>query len=134
VRWISGAQLQPRTAEAGSVDGDSDSLRPLPARRVATRYVVRIAATLRAGDRAVEGTIVDISASGALVECAPVAPGTSVSIDLSAVLQRAPWRNDRVRTEAAAHPRISSFPRLREAVPRHRARLRSRSRSRTPAA
>lgn len=64
--------------------GDSDSLRPLPTRRVATRYVVRIGATLRAGERAVEGTIVDISASGALVECAPlrVAPGTSVSIDL----------------------------------------------------
>lgn len=66
------------------MDGDSDSLRALPTRRVATRYVVRIAATLRCGDRAVEGTIVDISASGALVECEPlrVAPGTSVSIDL----------------------------------------------------
>lgn len=66
------------------MDGDSDSLLPLPTRRVATRYVVRIAATLRAGDREVEGTIVDISASGALVECAPlrVATGTSVSIDL----------------------------------------------------
>ncbi len=63
---------------------ESDSLRPLPTRRVATRYVVRIGVILHVGERAIEAAMVDISASGALVECAPlgIAPGASIMIEI----------------------------------------------------
>ena len=73
-----------RDAELAGVDEDADFLQALPARRIATRYVVRIAAGLHVGGRVVDGTIVDISDSGARVDCEPpgVAPGTSLAIEL----------------------------------------------------
>ena len=63
---------------------DSDFLEALPARRIATRYVVRIPVGLNVGGQLVDGTIVDISDSGARVECDPlrVSIGANVSIDL----------------------------------------------------
>ncbi len=66
------------------MDGDPDFLPVLPTRRIATRYVVRIPVGLHIGEQVVDGTIVDISDSGARVECDPpgVSPGTSLSIEL----------------------------------------------------
>ena len=63
---------------------DPDFLRALPTRRIATRYVVRIPVGLHVGGQVVDGTIVDISDSGARVECDPpgVSPGANVSIEL----------------------------------------------------
>jgi hypothetical protein len=63
---------------------DSQFLPAQPTRRVATRFAARIAVGLRVGEQLVDGTIVDISDSGARVECDPpgVAPGTSVLIEL----------------------------------------------------
>jgi len=63
---------------------DSDFLQALPTRRIATRYVVRIPVGLNVGGEVADGTIVDISDSGARVECDPprVSPGASVSLDL----------------------------------------------------
>jgi PilZ domain len=66
------------------MEPDPDFLQTLPTRRVATRYVVRIAVGLRVGELVVDGTIVDVSDTGARVECEPpgIVPGTSVSIEL----------------------------------------------------
>ena len=62
---------------------ESEFLPALPTRRVATRYVLRIGVILRVGERGIEGTIVDVSASGVLVECAApaVAPGANVAVE-----------------------------------------------------
>jgi hypothetical protein len=66
------------------MDEDSDFLQALPPRRAATRYVVRIPVGLHIAGQVVDATIVDLSDSGARVECDPpgVAPGTSISIEL----------------------------------------------------
>jgi hypothetical protein len=63
---------------------DDDTLREAPVRRVAPRYIVRIPTVLRVGTTEVEGTIVDVSDSGARVECAALrlAPGSSVALEL----------------------------------------------------
>ncbi|MFI5315100.1 MAG: PilZ domain-containing protein [Myxococcota bacterium] len=63
---------------------DDEELRESPVRRVAPRYIVRIPAVLRVGATECEGTIVDVSDSGARVECAQLrlAPGSSVAIEL----------------------------------------------------
>ena len=64
---------------------DPDFLRVTPTRRIATRYVVRIPAGLHVGGQVIDATIVDISDSGARVECDPphdIPPGAQVSIDL----------------------------------------------------
>ena len=63
---------------------EDEFLREVPARRVATRYIVRIPVLLRIGGGSVEGAIVDISDSGLRLECsAPrVAAGTSAQLDL----------------------------------------------------
>ncbi len=52
--------------------------------RIATRYVARIRVVARFGDHALEGTIVDLSNSGARLElpAISVAPGTLVRIEL----------------------------------------------------
>lgn len=65
-------------------EGD-DTLRSAPVRRVAPRYIVRIPVMLRVGSTGSDATIVDVSDSGARVECKPVprlAPGTSVALEL----------------------------------------------------
>ena len=66
------------------MDPDPDFLPPLPVRRVATRYAVRIPVGLHVRGQVVDGAIVDISDSGARLECDPpgVPPGTSVSLEL----------------------------------------------------
>ena len=66
------------------MDEGPDFLQALPTRRAATRYVVRIAVGLHVGGQVVDGTIVDISDSGARVECDPsgVPPGTNIAIEL----------------------------------------------------
>jgi hypothetical protein len=64
---------------------DPDFMQAMPTRRIATRYVVRIPAGLHVGEQVIDATIVDISDSGARVECdSPrgVPPGAHVSIDL----------------------------------------------------
>jgi hypothetical protein len=55
-----------------------------PSRRIATRYVVRIPVGLRIGEQVIDATIVDISDSGARVECDPpgASAGANVSIEL----------------------------------------------------
>jgi hypothetical protein len=66
------------------VDDAPDFLQTLPARRIATRYVVRIPVGLHVGGQVIDGTIVDISDSGARIECDPprVSPGAAVSVEL----------------------------------------------------
>ena len=63
---------------------EDDTLREAPARRVAPRYIVRIPVLLRVGSTELDGNIVDVSDSGARIECkAPrLAPGTSVALEL----------------------------------------------------
>lgn len=63
---------------------EDDALRETPARRVAPRYIVRIPVLLRVGSTEIEGSIVDVSDSGARIECkAPrLAPGNSVALEL----------------------------------------------------
>ena len=63
---------------------EDDTLREAPVRRVAPRYIVRIPVLLRVGSSEFDGTIVDISDSGARVECKSLqlAPGTSVALEL----------------------------------------------------
>ena len=63
---------------------EDDALRETPARRVAPRYIVRIPVLLRVGSTELEGSIVDISDSGARVECKSprLAPGNSVALEL----------------------------------------------------
>jgi hypothetical protein len=63
---------------------DPDFLRVTPTRRIATRYVVRIPAGLNVGGQVTDATIVDISDSGARVECdaTHASPGAQVSIEL----------------------------------------------------
>jgi hypothetical protein len=63
---------------------DEEELRETPARRVAPRYIVRIPVVLRVGTSECDGTLVDISDSGARVECKSLrlAPGTSVSLEM----------------------------------------------------
>jgi len=63
---------------------EDDALRETPVRRVAPRYIVRIPVLLRMGATELEGTIVDISDSGARIECKPprLAPGTSLALEL----------------------------------------------------
>ena len=55
-----------------------------PSRRIATRYVVRIPVGLHIGGQVIDATIVDISDSGARVECDPpgASPGANVAIEL----------------------------------------------------
>jgi PilZ domain len=63
---------------------EDDALREAPVRRVAPRYIVRIPVLLRVGSTELDGSIVDISDSGARIECRPprLAPGTSVALEL----------------------------------------------------
>ena len=63
---------------------DEESLQEAPVRRVATRYIVRIPVVMRAGTTQIEGSIVDISDSGARLECPPLrlAPGTTLALEL----------------------------------------------------
>ena len=63
---------------------EDEEIREAPVRRVAPRYIVRIPTVLRVGTTEVEGTIVDVSDSGARVECAALrlAPGSSVALEL----------------------------------------------------
>jgi len=63
---------------------DDEPLCEAPVRRIATRYIVRIPVVLRVGANQTEGSIVDISDSGARVECPPLrlAPGTAVALEL----------------------------------------------------
>ena len=63
---------------------DDEFLRETPARRVATRYIVRIPGLLRVGGASVEAAIVDVSDSGVRLECAAprVGAGTAAQIDL----------------------------------------------------
>jgi hypothetical protein len=63
---------------------DEDDLRAVPVRRVAPRYIVRIPVVLRVGASEVTGVIVDVSDSGARVECKSMrlAPGSSVALEL----------------------------------------------------
>jgi hypothetical protein len=63
---------------------DDEELREAPVRRVAPRYIVRIPVVLRVGTTETEGSIVDLSDSGARVECPPLrlAPGSSVAMEL----------------------------------------------------
>lgn len=61
-----------------------DTLRGAPVRRVAPRYIVRIPVLMRVGSTELDGAIVDVSDSGARLECRPprLAPGTSVALEL----------------------------------------------------
>ncbi|MEX2209061.1 MAG: PilZ domain-containing protein [Myxococcota bacterium] len=61
-----------------------DFLQAMPTRRIATRYVVRIPAGLHVGGELIDATIVDISDSGARLECDPpkASPGAQVAIEL----------------------------------------------------
>ena len=63
---------------------EDDDLRAAPARRVAPRYIVRIPVVLRVAATEVTGAIVDVSDSGARVECKSMllAPGSSVALEL----------------------------------------------------
>lgn len=63
---------------------EDDALRETPVRRVAPRYIVRIPVVLRMGATEIDGTIVDISDSGARIESKPpqLAPGTSLALEL----------------------------------------------------
>ena len=64
---------------------DPGFLRVTPSRRIATRYVVRIPAGLHVSGQVIDAALVDISDSGARVECDPphdVPPGATVSIEL----------------------------------------------------
>jgi hypothetical protein len=71
-------------AEARPMVFDDDGLREASVRRVAPRYIVRIPVVLRVGTSEIDGAIVDVSDSGARVECKSfrVAPGSSVSLEL----------------------------------------------------
>jgi hypothetical protein len=66
------------------MDFADDELREAPVRRVAPRYIVRIPVILRAGTSELDGVIVDVSDSGARVECRSLqlAPGSSVALEL----------------------------------------------------
>jgi len=72
------------SAEAREMDFDDAELREAPVRRVAPRYIVRIPVLLRVGTTQLEGAIVDVSDSGARVECKSMqlAPGSSVAVEL----------------------------------------------------
>ena len=61
-----------------------DDIREVPVRRVAPRYIVRIPVRLRVGSSELDGAIVDLSDSGARVECKVprLAPGTSLALEL----------------------------------------------------
>lgn len=61
-----------------------DDIREVPVRRVAPRYIVRIPVRLRIGSTELDGAIVDLSDSGARVECKMprLAPGTSLALEL----------------------------------------------------
>ena len=65
-------------------DEEPEFLQVTPSRRIATRYVVRIPVGLHVAGQVIDATIVDISDSGARVECDPPgAPlGSHVSIEL----------------------------------------------------
>jgi hypothetical protein len=71
-------------AEARGMSFDDETLQEAPVRRVATRYIVRIPVVMRVGATQTEGAIVDISDSGARVECPPLrlAPGTALALEL----------------------------------------------------
>lgn len=66
-----------------SIDEDAPLLE-VPTRRIATRYIVRIPVVLHVGQNKLDAQVVDISDSGARIECPPLrlAPGTSVAIEL----------------------------------------------------
>lgn len=63
---------------------EDDALRETPVRRVAPRYIVRIPIVMRVGSTELDANIVDISDSGARIECKPprLAPGTSLALEL----------------------------------------------------
>ncbi len=65
-------------------DDEPEFMLATPSRRIATRYVVRIPVGLHVAGKLIDATIVDISDSGARVECDPpgASPGTNVSIEL----------------------------------------------------
>jgi hypothetical protein len=80
-RWNPGAQRSAwfrRKHEKMSAQDDDLG------RRAATRYIVRIPVTLRVGTSESAATLVDVSDSGARVDCPPprLSPGTSVSVEL----------------------------------------------------
>jgi PilZ domain-containing protein len=64
---------------------DDEMLREAPARRVATRYIVRIPVRVRASGSEWTASVVDISDSGARIECSGIrlTPGTPVSLELN---------------------------------------------------
>ena len=63
---------------------EDEELREVPVRRVAPRYIVRIPVTLRAGTTELDGVIVDVSDSGARIECKSIrlAPGSSLALEM----------------------------------------------------
>jgi hypothetical protein len=66
------------------MDEEAEFLHPAPSRRIATRYVVRIPVGLHVSGQVIDGSIADISDSGARIECDPlrVPPGTSLQVEL----------------------------------------------------
>jgi hypothetical protein len=66
------------------MDNDDFTLGGLPDPRIATRYVARIRVIARFGERELEGSIVDLSNSGARLEIAAISvqPGTLVRLEL----------------------------------------------------
>lgn len=66
------------------MEEDAEFLRAAPSRRIAMHYLVHIPVGLQLSDRIVDGSIVDISDSGARIECDPlrVSPGKNVQMDL----------------------------------------------------
>jgi hypothetical protein len=66
------------------MEQDDFTLREIGDRRIATRYAVSVPVMLRLRDRRVSARIVDISNSGAKLECSPLKarPRDSVAVEL----------------------------------------------------
>jgi PilZ domain len=80
------------------MEADDFTLREVTNRRIATRYVVSIPIALRIGDRRLQARIVDISDSGAKIECPPLEARANEGLQIEL-----PWfENDRRRASMLA--------------------------------
>jgi hypothetical protein len=71
------------------MEPDDFTLRSVSNRRVATRYVVSIPVSLRIGERHFDARVVDISDSGAKLECAPIEAHAREALQIEL-----PWFDD----------------------------------------
>jgi len=80
------------------MEPDDFTLRSVSNRRVATRYVVSIPVSLHIGERHLEARVVDISDSGAKLECAPLVAQAREVLQIEL-----PWFDDERSASILAH-------------------------------